>query len=232
MHAFVRSLRLLGEKRASLIALFDAVGGLDAARSIANFRAGTPTSTPNFTSQGSPIVVNEIVHPLVDGAIANHARLERSIGWLIMGSNMSGKSTFLRAVALGAVLAQSIGCVTAKAYSAPLLDVRTLVYVQDDVLVGKSHFLAEACAARDLLVEEVGGIDRLCIVDELFRGTNTDDRVSRTRKRPRRRRVSAISSGERGARRPTLSSGAQRLTDRIEPHLQASSPPRGRRHRA
>ncbi len=176
--AFVRSVRLVREHGATLASLFDIVGEIDAARSIASYRAGTGACTPTFTGRGSPVAIAGMVHPLLGRAVPNDVHLESSQGWLIMGSNMAGKSTCLRALALSACLAQSIGCVTAASYSAPMLRIRTLLYVEDDVLAGKSHFLAEAQAARDMLLEGAAGHDRLCIVDELFRGTNTADRVA------------------------------------------------------
>jgi DNA mismatch repair ATPase MutS len=178
VHAFRRSMRAVRERRSSWITLLETVGEIDAARSIANFRAGARTTVPAFTPRGSGIVVRALVHPLVRDAVPNDVALDERGGWLVMGSNMSGKSTFLRAVGLSACLAQSIGCVTADEYSAPLLAVRTLIHVEDDVLAGRSHFLAEAQAACEILLETRQGADRLCIIDELFRGTNTADRVA------------------------------------------------------
>jgi hypothetical protein len=178
VHAFVRALDLLERHRSSIRLLLETVGELDAARSIASFRADKPTCAPVFGPRGTPIVIRGMRHPLIDDAVPNDVRLERSRGWLIMGSNLSGKSTFLRCVALGAWMAQSIGCVLADAYEAPLLDIRTLMQVEDDLLAGRSHFLAEAEAARDLLGGGPAALDRLCVTDELFRGTNTADRVA------------------------------------------------------
>jgi hypothetical protein len=175
--AFLRSVTLARDHAPALRVLLDRVGEVDAARAIASFRAGTTTSVPVFGDRGAPIVVRAMVHPLVDRAVPNDVILDRARGWLVLGSNMSGKSTCLRALALNAWLAQSIGCVTASAYSAPFLSIRTLIHVEDDLEAGKSHFLAEARAARDLM-EHDGTVDRLTVIDELFRGTNTADRVA------------------------------------------------------
>lgn len=178
VHAFVHSLRLFRRHAPSLVALYETVGGLDAARSVASFRTGTITVSPSFEAPGSAIAADGLTHPLVADAVPNDVLLRPCQGWLVTGSNMSGKSTFLRAVALGAWLAQTIGCVTARSYRAPPLRIRTLIQVEDDVLRGRSHFLAEAHAAKDMLLEDAGGVDRLCVIDELFRGTNTADRVA------------------------------------------------------
>ncbi len=178
VQAYVRSVALIQRRAPALVEVLETVGELDAARAIACFRAGTPTTCASFTPRGSPIVAQALVHPLVSDAVPNDVRMHPSRGWLVMGSNMSGKSTFLRAVAVNACLAQSIGCVTAQSYSAPLLQVRTLMHVEDDLSTGQSHFLAEARAARAMLSEPVDGGELLCVVDELFRGTNTADRVA------------------------------------------------------
>lgn len=175
--AFVRCSRLVERTGASLRAMFETVGDLDAAWSVASFRAGEACCTPTFGPRRSPLAVAGLRHPLVEGAVPNDARLG-SEGWLVLGSNMSGKSTFLRALAINAILAQSIATATCERYDGAPLVVRTLVDLQDDVLAKRSLFLAEAQAAQDMLVEGEGEADRLCVVDELFRGTNTVDRVA------------------------------------------------------
>jgi DNA mismatch repair ATPase MutS len=68
--------------------------------------------------------------------------------------------------------------VTCVRYEAPPLVVQSLINVTDDVARGRSHFLVEAQAARELLVSADGGTDRMYVIDELFRGTNTIDRIA------------------------------------------------------
>lgn len=115
----------------------------------------------------------------MDDPVPNDVRLDLARGMLVLGSDMAGKSTYLRTVATHALLAQSIACVPAERYAAPILAVRTMMRVEDDVTERRSRFLAEAEAARDILLEpREDGIDRLCIIDEPFRGTNTADRVA------------------------------------------------------
>jgi hypothetical protein len=178
VHAFMRSIELVRDHRAALATLLETVGEIDAARSIASYRAGTSACTPKFVERGSPILIEQVRHPLVEDAVSNDVELAQGQGWLVMGSNMAGKSTLLRSVATSALLAQTIGCVPAAAYSAPMLLVRTMMQVEDDVLAGRSQFLAEAEVARDLLLEDRADADRLFLFDELFRGTNTADRVA------------------------------------------------------
>jgi len=180
VNAYVSSLTLLRQGTPALRRIFETVGELDAARSIANYRAGTKTwSVPAIGRRGAPIVLTSMVHPLIpeSQSVPNDVSLTDQ-GWLVLGSNMSGKSTFLKAVAVQAILAQSVSTTTCEGYAAPPLRVRSLIHVEDDLENEKSHFYVEAEAVRDMLVEECEDMDRLCVVDELFRGTNTQDRVA------------------------------------------------------
>jgi hypothetical protein len=177
VHAFMRSIELVRDHRPALATLLETVGEIDAARSIASYRAGTKTCVPMFAEKGSPIAIEDARHPLIEDAVPNDVLLTNGRGWLVSGSNMAGKSTLLRCIATSALLAQTIGCVPAASYSAPMLVVRTMMQIEDDILAGRSHFLAEATTARDLLLEGADA-DRLFVFDELFRGTNIADRVA------------------------------------------------------
>ncbi|MBX3227598.1 MAG: hypothetical protein KIT84_14685 [Labilithrix sp.] len=185
VNAFVASLRLLRARGAALRTLFTVAGDLDAARAVALFRAENAHAVPSFLPPGAPIVMTAMRHPLVAGAVPNDVRIDAR-GWLVLGSNASGKSTCLKGIALQVVLAQSIATVTCERYAAPPLRVRTLIHVEDDVEGGRSHFQVEAEAVRDMLCEDdecdeydkCAHKDRLCVVDELFRGTNTAERVA------------------------------------------------------
>ncbi|MFO0741768.1 MAG: hypothetical protein U0270_38080 [Labilithrix sp.] len=135
VNAYVASLTLLRQGTPALRRIFETVGELDVARSIASFRAGTRTwSVPAIGRRGGPIVLTSMRHPLIDeaSAVPNDVSLTNH-GWLVLGSNMSGKSTCLKAIALQAVLAQSVATTTCEGYAAPPLGVRTLIHVEDDL---------------------------------------------------------------------------------------------------
>ena len=180
VNAFVRSLALVREMRPVLLRIHTRIGDLDAAYAIASFRAGLARwAAPDFTGRGTAIRAIGVAHPLVADAVTNDAVLDPADGWLVLGSNASGKSTFAKALGLQAVLAQSIATTTCASYAAPSLRVWTIIAVEDSLETKRSHFVVEAEAARDMLLGDAGvDTDRLCIVDELFRGTNTADRVA------------------------------------------------------
>ncbi len=101
--------RALRDHRAGLLRLVMAIGEVDAAISVASFRAGRNDWTrPHFRPAGTPAILADIRHPLVADAVPNSISLELGRGVLITGSNMSGKSTFLRTVGVTTVLAQTL----------------------------------------------------------------------------------------------------------------------------
>jgi DNA mismatch repair ATPase MutS len=97
---------------------------------------------------------------------------------LITGSNMSGKTTFVRALGANAVLAQSVATTRASIWRAPVFRIRTSIGQSDSLLEGKSYYLAEVESVRRMLLSKESGVQHLFLLDELFRGTNTSERVA------------------------------------------------------
>ena len=91
---------------------------------------------------------------------------------------MSGKSTLLRTLGINVVLAQTINTCLASAYDAPVLRVRSLMGRADDLIAGKSYYLVEAEAVVQMLAAAADGPPHLFLFDELFRGTNTIERIA------------------------------------------------------
>lgn len=164
---------------ASLLRVAAAVGDVDAAVSVAALRAGLSNWTrPVFLPPGSDAVIADAVHPLVTDAVPNSIRLTAGSGVLVTGSNMSGKSTFLRTVGVSAVLAQTIHTCFATTYEAPLFRVRSCIGRSDDLLSGKSYYLVEVESLLGLVASSADAAPHLFLLDELFRGTNTVERIA------------------------------------------------------
>ena len=107
---------------------------------------------------------------------------ERGETLVITGSNMSGKTTYLRAVGLDALLAMAGGPVCATAFSIRRSRVRTSVRVEDDLAHGSSLFFAEVSRIRDVVVdaERRDAPPVLFLLDEILHGTNAADRRQAT----------------------------------------------------
>src|SRR5262249_43970469 len=145
---------------------------------VTRFRGRLPhCSFPAFTSESRTVTGESIFHPLLENPVMNDVHLDgRSL--LITGSNMSGKSTYLRAIGTCAVMAQTVATVPARSGTAPRLRVETLLQRRDELVEGKSYFLAEAERVKEMLDIGASGEPCLFIIDELYRGTNTAERVA------------------------------------------------------
>jgi len=165
--------------RPQLQRLYLLIGRIDTAQSVAALRAEWPVwCTPRLTDGGRQLRVENLCHPLVDNAVGNSLTLaEQSL--LVTGSNMSGKSTFLKALAVNSVLAQGLGIACASAFETPYLRVVSSVDSLDSVVAGKSYYLDELESVLRL-VRAAGEATptHLFVIDELFRGTNPTERVA------------------------------------------------------
>jgi hypothetical protein len=171
--------RELRSRAPQLLRLVEAVGECDAAIAVASFRHDVETwCRPTFTARASPVLLSDLRHPLVDGAVPNSIDLAPPRGVLITGSNMSGKSTFLRTVGVNVVLAQTIHTCLADTYRAPIYQVRACIGRADDLAAGKSYYLVEVESVLSLVSASDRVEPHLFIFDELFRGTNAVERVA------------------------------------------------------
>ena len=178
---FDRMLAAMEEHEQDALRLLELIGRLDACCAAASYRASCPVnSRPVFLKevQERPSVqITDLVHPLLDHPVPNTICTDQPV--LLTGSNASGKSTFLKGVALSAILAQSIGVVTASSYEAPFFRIYSSMALRDNLSGGESYFVVES---RSLLrIVNAAGTDGppvLCLVDEVLRGTNTIERIA------------------------------------------------------
>jgi DNA mismatch repair ATPase MutS len=89
-----------------------------------------------------------------------------------------GKTTFIRTVAVNAVLAQTIATCLAHRYEATLFNVQTSIGRTDSLSEGKSYYIAEVECIAGFLADGTGSSPYLFVIDEIFRGTNTTERVA------------------------------------------------------
>lgn len=158
--------------------LIGALGYLETAVSVWIFRQSLENGwcLPEFTGTES-VKMEEGYHPLLDVPVKNSISAGRGV--LLTGSNASGKSTFLKTVAVNAVLAQSIHTCTADCYRAPFFHVYSSMALRDDLCGGESYYIVEIKALKRILDAAASG-ERpvLCFVDEVLRGTNTVERIA------------------------------------------------------
>lgn len=154
------------------------VGQVDMALSIASLRAEPgPWCTPAVTL-GHTLGIEDVWHPMLDKPVANSVTLTAGTGIIVTGANMSGKTTFLRTVGVAALLARTINTSPSRTWRGPRVAVRTCIQVSDSLAEGKSYYLAEVEAALAMLGAAEQPVSHLFIVDELFRGTNSVERIA------------------------------------------------------
>jgi hypothetical protein len=122
------------------------------------------------------LVLNGGVHPLMEAPSPLSVRLDGQ-GAFVSGQNASGKSTFLRMVGLNLVAARAFGFCYAQEARLPALPVRASMQNEDSLLGGESLYMSELRRARELL--DASGLPAgICLIDEVFRGTNHLESVS------------------------------------------------------
>lgn len=123
--------------------------------------------------------LHSVFHPLIERAavVANDFRFPegKTLG-LLTGSNMSGKSTFLRTLGLNQILANMGAPVFAEKFHTHPLEIETCIEVSDSLRDGFSYFYAEVRRLKHLLARAATGAPVLFLIDEIFRGTNNRER--------------------------------------------------------
>ena len=171
--------RDLAAHRQALVRAATTIGEIDAAQSIATWRAERDDWTrPQFSDRASGATMSAVRHPLIDEPVPNDVTLTPGRGLLITGSNMSGKTTFLRTVGLNIVMAQTIHTCLAERHCAPVFDVQSCIGRADDLIAGKSYYLVEVEQVIARLRASNEDRPHLFLFDELFRGTNAVERIA------------------------------------------------------
>ena len=170
-------LRNIDEIRSLVRVLYYSIGEIEIALSVLALRRNTPVNCIPEFSDIHPYRAKGMYHPLVENAVPNDITIQKS-GILVTGSNMSGKSTFIKMLSLNTLCAQSINTCFAETYSSPFQKIATSMNVSDDIETGASYYLKEVDRIG-LLMEhaQTQDIPYLLTIDEVFRGTNTIERI-------------------------------------------------------
>ena len=159
---------------------FDLLSTLEAVGSLATFRFNRPASVfPVLHEQDSHILIcHKIAHPFIreDDVVRNDYTLSDHRLALITGSNMAGKSTFLRTVGINAVLAYSGAPVVAELMELSVMHIVTYMRIRDSLNESTSTFKAELDRIMMVLQQVENKPDTLFLLDEMLRGTNSVDK--------------------------------------------------------
>lgn len=163
---------------------FAVIAEMDAFNSLANFSFNHPRYTfPEITEGKNVIEARDFVHPLLDPAkaVTNDFNIENQQFFIITGANMAGKSTFLRTVSLGIVMA-NLGlpvCATLFTYSP--IKLITSMRTSDSLTDDESYFFSELKRLK-FIVDKIQEDNYFIILDEILKGTNSTDKALGSKK--------------------------------------------------
>ena len=162
-----------------MIRIFKTVGFLDAMTAVASFREMLDYySIPKLThAKDKPVLsVTDVYHPLINEPVPNSINEDRCT--LITGSNASGKSTFIKALGINAILSQTIYTSLSKEYRANYFLIYSSMALKDNILNNESYFIVEIKSLKRILDNAGKDYPVLCFIDEVLRGTNTLERIA------------------------------------------------------
>ncbi|WP_337935235.1 hypothetical protein [Jutongia sp.] len=164
-----------------LMDIYETVGFLDSMIATASYRdmmqEWCVPKMEQAEGRAFYLEADEIYHPLLQSPVKNTIHAHRNV--LLTGSNASGKSTFIKTVAINAILAQTVHTVLADRYEAVYFRVYSSMALRDDILSSESYYMVEIKSLKrivDRAKEE--GEPVLCFIDEVLRGTNTVERIA------------------------------------------------------
>lgn len=164
---------------ASVEIWFSVLGELESLLSFANLpRNCSITCLPTISIQTNKIQAKILGHPLLNNQhrVCNDLELNNKI-LIISGSNMSGKTTFMRTVGINMVLASAGSYVCAEKMTFSIMKVMTSMRIADGLTEGISTFYAELKRIKEIIDAAQGDNRQLFLIDEIFRGTNSVDRL-------------------------------------------------------
>lgn len=175
---FNTMLECFKKNRNDLNEMFVNIGILDSMIAVASFRTMLDYySIPVLKEDSKPFIsVKELYHPMIEDPITNSISEEKCV--LITGSNASGKSTFIKTLAINAILSQTIYTSMSRSYEASFFQIASSMALQDNIFNKESYYIVEIKSLKRIIDRLKDNIPTLCFVDEVLRGTNTLERIA------------------------------------------------------
>jgi DNA mismatch repair ATPase MutS len=160
----------------------DAVGNIESLNSLASLAFNNPEFIYPAPVQGQSLFISatQLAHPLIPAAerVANDCAIGKDQQLiLVTGSNMSGKTTFLRTAGVNLLLAQCGAPVCAGDFSFTPMQLLTSLRVSDSLQEHTSYFMAELKKLQRIIHHLQEGTPSLVLIDEILRGTNSEDKT-------------------------------------------------------
>lgn len=171
-------INLLTDKGKDIENVFKFVGQVDMLISVASLRKGLPHYCfPTINSDSKSIVAKNMYHPMIPYCVENSIAVnQKSI--LLTGSNMSGKSSFIRTIGINAVAGLTLNTCFAEQFVMPRMRIYSAIRISDDLMNDRSYYFEEVLTIKEMIDRSSSSTPNLFLLDEIFKGTNTIERIS------------------------------------------------------
>ncbi|MDD4113533.1 MAG: hypothetical protein PHC56_10970 [Herbinix sp.] len=162
-----------------MLRIFKITGFLDSMTAAASYRDMMDYyCTPKLyqDTRHPSLSITNVYHPLINDPIPNSISEDKCT--LLTGSNASGKSTFIKSLAINQILSQTIYTSLSQEFKASYFVVYSSMALKDNILSNESYFIVEIKSLKRILDNSRGKYPILCFVDEVLRGTNTLERIA------------------------------------------------------
>lgn len=171
------SLEVFRNKTKDIEHAYRFVGEVDLIISIASLRNGLDHyCIPEISNQNCTVYFEDLLHPLVPNCVPNTVNSKRSI--LLTGSNMSGKTTFIRAIGLNLISGITLNTCYASSAKIPISKLFSVIRIEDDLTSSSSYFFQEVNELKNIIEQTKKETSSIILLDELFKGTNTVERIA------------------------------------------------------
>jgi len=166
----------------SILHWFTVVGQLEALNSLGNLHYNNPSYCLPILTEKPNLQAQQMAHPLLaDGSrVANNLAFDNYKFVVLTGSNMSGKSTFLRTLGVNLVLAKAGARVCAQSFHFHPMPILISMHISDSLQDSASLFYAELLRLQQIIQATQQGPTPFIILDEILRGTNSNDKQKGT----------------------------------------------------
>ena len=175
--SYIRTIKALEDNIIETRQIFNSVAELDAIISLGSYIEEKKNLCSPLFVEASTLTFLDLYHPLINNPVPNSVEnLDKSA--LITGSNMAGKTTFIKTIGINLILSQTLYISHAKNFVSFPFIVKSSIKREDALETSKSYFFVEIEQLKDFIKLSENKSNYLFLIDEIFRGTNTIERLS------------------------------------------------------
>jgi DNA mismatch repair ATPase MutS len=173
---YVFLIKSIDDNLSTLRLCFRSLGELDAIIALGSYINRYPNHCNPILVQSKNLNLENTYHPLIDNYVVNSFKTSGKSA-LITGSNMAGKTTFIRTIGINIVLARTLWLCHADSALIPIVNVSSSISNTDFLEEGKSYYFTELEYIHKFILMTQNDEHHLFLIDEIFRGTNTVERI-------------------------------------------------------